>query len=115
MAVATKINTGKTLIVIGSLDSDYNYTTDFADYSNGISVHSIQFVPSGINDKCVLVDNNGSVTLSPEIFMVSSQCKFETKYFGGAHIKLYYDVSDSNNTCTASANAKIVVNLDPSI
>jgi hypothetical protein len=114
MAVATKINTGKTVIVISSLDSDYNYTTDFAAYSNGVRVQSIQFVPSGINDICVVKDNNGSVILSPEIFYVSSQCKFETKYYDGARIKLYYDVSETN-TCTASANAKIIVNLDTSV
>lgn len=112
MAVATKLNTGKTVIVISSLDSDYNYSTDFPDHSNGVRLQSIQFLPSGLNDVCVIKDYNGSVLVSPECFYVSSLCKFATKYFDGKRVKFYYDVSDSNNTCTASANAKIIVNID---
>jgi len=115
MAVATKINTGKTIIVIASLDSDYNYTTDFPQHSNGVRVHSIQYVPSGPGDVCVLKDYNGSVLLSPELFYTSSLCNFAPKYFGGSRVKFYYDVSDANNVCTASANAKIIVNLDDSL
>ena len=112
MAVATKMNTGRTVVVISSLDADYNYSTDFAAYTNGVRVQSIQYLPSGLNDKCVIKDYNGSVLVSPEVFYVSSQCKFATKYFDGRRMKPYYDVSDSNNTCAASANAKIIINLD---
>ena len=115
MAVATKVNIGKTVIVIASLDQDWSWDTDFADYSNGVRVESIQYVPSGADDLCVVKDYNGSVLTSPEVFYVSSLCKFATKYFYGRRMKPYYDVSDTNNDCTSSPNAKLIINLDDSL
>jgi hypothetical protein len=107
MAVATKFNTGRTIITIASLDQDWNYSTDFADYTNGMRVHSIQFIPSNLSDICQLKDGGSS---GPVIFHNASLCKFETKYYSGAKLKPYYDISDTNK-CAASANAKIIICL----
>lgn len=107
MAVATTFNSGRTAITIASLDQDWNYSTDFADYTRGIRVESIQFVPSDEADICQLKD--GSAT-GPVIFHNASLCNFETKYYGGAKLKPYYDISDTN-VCTASASAKIIIML----
>jgi hypothetical protein len=108
MAVTRTFNTGNTVITLGSLDADYNYSTDFAAFSKGIRVHSIQFVPTDKKlDVCQLKD--GSAT-GPVIFHNASLCNFETKYYGGARLKPYYDISDTNK-CTASANAKIIIIL----
>jgi len=115
MAVTTKINSGNTVIVLSSLDADYTFSTGFPKHSNGVRVRSIQYVPSGLNDICVIKDYNGSVLTSPEVFYTSSMCKFAPIYFHGRRMKFYYDVSDANNVCTASANAKVIVNLDDSL
>ena len=111
MAIVTKTNTGNTIVTLSSLDADWSWSTVFPSHTNGIGVHSIQYIPSGLNDVCILKDYNGSVAISPEIFYVSSLCKFNIKYFDGNPLKLYYDISDTN-ACTASANAKIIVHFD---
>jgi hypothetical protein len=108
MAVSRTVNAGHTFITIGSLDSDYNYTTDYPDHSNGIRVHSIEFVPSGwATDVCQIKDGGAS---GPVIFNAASLNRYQIKYFNGAWLKPYYDISDTNK-CVASATAKIIIHL----
>ncbi len=109
MAMVKTFNVGNTVLVLASLDADWTYLTDFPAYANGIRVQSIQYIPSGNNDKCMLRDITGLVASGPELFYVASPNNFAIKYFHGAKIKPAYDVSDANNTCTASENAKIII------
>lgn len=108
MAVATLIGTGKMAITIASLDQDWNYTTDFPDYSKGVRVHSIEFIPSDWTiDVCQIKDGGAS---GPVIFNSASINRYPVKYFQGAWLKPYYDISDTNK-CLASASAKIIIHL----
>ncbi len=108
MAVTRTTGRGNTIIVLGSLDADYYYTTDFSDHVNGIRVDKIQCVPSGPGDRFLLKNASSN---GPAIMYCSSLNNFETGHFNGESLKIFYDVSDSNNVCTASANAKIIVHL----
>jgi hypothetical protein len=108
MAVATITNAGKTMISIASLDQDWNYSTDFPDHANGIRVVSMQYIPSDwTTDVCQIKDGGAT---GPVIFNAASQNRYEIKYFHGAWVKPYYDISDTNK-CVASANAKILIHL----
>ena len=107
MALIRTIGTGGLYITLGSLDTDYDYTTDFPAYAKGMRVQSIEFVPSGIDDVCQVKDGGET---GPVIFNAASPNRFATKYFHGAVMKPFYDLSDTN-TCTASADAKIIIHL----
>jgi hypothetical protein len=102
-------NVGNTVLVLASLDTDWTYATDFPQHAHGVRIHSIQYIPSGINDKCMLRDITGLVASGPELFYAASPNNFAIKFLGGKQYKLAYDVSDSNNTCAASGNAKIII------
>jgi hypothetical protein len=108
MALIRTIGTGGLHITLGSLDEDYTYLTDFPDYETGMRIQSIEFVPSGIDDSCQIKDGG---TTGPVIFNSASPNRFPIKYYQGAKMKPYYDISDTSNTCTASANAKIIIHL----
>lgn len=99
---------GKSIIVLGSLHSDYNYTTDFPTHSHGIRVLKVQCIPSGPGDRFQL--KNASAGGAP-IMYCSSLNNFEAQYFNGEQLKIFYDVSDVNNVCTASGTAKIFIHL----
>ena len=107
MAVKRTLNAGNTIITLSSLDGDYYYTTDFPDHSNGIRVLSIQFVPTDVADICELKDGGAT---GPVIFNAASPNKYATKYFNGAWLKPYYDISDTNVTA-ASVPSKIIIHL----
>jgi hypothetical protein len=108
MAVATLLGTGRMTISIASLDQDWDYATDFADYTKGIRVHSIEFVPSDwTTDICQIKDGGAT---GPVVFNSASANRYHIKYFHGAWLKPYYDISDTNK-CVASANAKIIIHL----
>lgn len=109
MAMVRTFNVGNTVLTLASLDSDWLYSTDFPQHRQGVRIHSIQYIPSGNNDKCMLRDLTGVAASGPELFYAASPNKFAIKYFHGKQYKLGYDVSDSNNTCAASANARIII------
>ena len=114
MAITKLYGSGGTFITLGSLDEDWYWNTatpHWSQFDKGIRVHSIQFVPGSWNDTCVIKDYNGSVSTSPIVFNSASLNRHETKYFHGAVIKPFYDVSDGGNDCAASANAKIIIHL----
>jgi hypothetical protein len=108
MTVTRAKDRGNTIIAIGSLDADYYYTTDFPYHSHGVRVLKIQYIPTGPADRCQL--KNASSTGMP-IMYCSSLNNFETHYFNGERLKIFYDVSDANNVCTASEDAKIIIHL----
>lgn len=108
MAVTRNTGRGKTIIVLGSLDADYYYTTDFSSHVNGVRVDKIQYLPSGPGDRMVLKNASSN---GPIVMYCSSLNNFETGHFNGEPLKVFYDVSDSNNVCAASANAKIIIHL----
>jgi hypothetical protein len=108
MAITRSKDRGNTIVVLGSLDSDYYYTTDFPKHSRGIRVLKMQYVPSGLADRCIL--KNASSNGAP-IMYCSSLNKFESHYFNGERLKIFYDVSDTNNVCVASENAMIIIHL----
>ncbi len=108
MAVTRTLDRGGTIIVLGSLDADYYYTTDFSTFVRGLRVDKIQCIPTGPADRFLL--KNASSNGIP-IMYCSSLNNFETQYFNGEQLKIFYDVSDTNNVCTASATAKIVIHL----
>ena len=108
MAVTRAKDRGDTIVVLGSLDADYYYTTDFPAHDHGVRVLKIQCIPTGPADRFLL--KNASSNGVP-IMYCSSLNSFEAQYFNGERLKIFYDVSDTNNVCTASANAKIVIHL----
>ncbi|MHA2390290.1 MAG: hypothetical protein ACXACW_16330 [Candidatus Hodarchaeales archaeon] len=108
MAITRDLDRGNTIMVLGSLDADYYYTTDFPNHNYGVRVLKIQYVPSGLADRCLL--KNASSNGVPVMYC-SSVNNFESHYFNGERLKIFYDVSDTNNVCTASANAKIIIHL----
>jgi len=108
MAITRTTNAGHTFITLGSLDEDYNYTSDYPDHANGIRVHSIQFVPSDwTTDVCEIKDGGDT---GPVIFNAASLNRYGVKYFHGAWLKPYYDISNSNK-CVASTGARIIIHL----
>jgi hypothetical protein len=108
MAVTRTMGRGNTIMVLGSLDADYYYTTDFPNHSNGIRVQKIQCIPSALSDRFQLKNASSN---GPPIMYCSSLNNFETQYFEGESLKIFYDVSDTNNVCTASATANIIIHL----
>lgn len=106
MAVTRTTGRGKTIVVLGSLDADYYYTTDFPSHINGVRTDKIQCVPSGPGDRFTLKNASSN---GPIIYYCSSLNNFEAGYFHGEQLKIFYDVSDTNNVCAASANAKIII------
>ena len=108
MAVTRTKSRGNSIVVLGSLDADYYYTTDFSTHTRGVRVLKVQCIPTGKGDRFLL--KNASSNGAP-IMYCSSLNNFESQHFNGEYLKLFYDVSDSNNVCTASASAKIIVHL----
>ena len=108
MAVKRTTGRGNTIVVLSSLDADYYYTTDFPAHTNGVRVDKIQCVPSGKGDRFLLKNASSN---GPSIMYCSSLNNFETGYFHGEQLKIFYDVSDSNNVCAASTEAHIIVHL----
>ena len=106
MAVTRTTDRGNSIMVLGSLDADNAYTTDFPTQNRGISVNHIQYLPTGPGDRLLLksASSNGI-----PLMYCSSLTNFAPVYFSGEHLKIFYDVSDSNNVCSASANAKIII------
>ncbi len=108
MAVATLLASDRTYISIASLDQDWNWATEFPDYNNGIRVISIQYIPSDwTTDVCQLKSDGDT---GPVIFHAASLNRYHIKYFNGARVKPYYDISDTNK-CVASANAQIIIHM----
>ncbi len=108
MAVTRSKDRGNTIVVLGSLDADYYYTADFPNHAYGIRVLKIQCIPTGPADRFLL--KNASSNGLPVMYC-SSLNNYEAHYFDGERLKIFYDVSDTNNVCTASADAKIIIHL----
>lgn len=108
MAVTKLFGTGRMCITIASLDQDWDYVTDYPDYSKGVRVHSIEYIPSDwTTDVCQIKDGGAT---GPVIFNAASVNRYHVKYFHGAWLKPYYDISEANK-CVASATAKIIIHL----
>ncbi len=108
MAVTRDKDRGDTIVVLGSLDADYYYTSDFPNHSYGIRVLKVQCIPTGPGDRFLL--KNASSNGVPVMYC-SSLNSFESQHFNGERLKIFYDVSDTNNVCNASATAKIIIHL----
>ncbi len=108
MAVTRSKDRGNTIVVLGSLDADYYYTSDFPNHNHGIRVLKVQCIPSGPGDRFLLKNASSN---GPPIMYCSSLNNFEVQHFHGERLQIFYDVSDSNNVCLASASAKLIFHL----
>jgi len=108
VAVKQTFGAGRTVIVVASPDADWNYTASLSEFSLGLRVHSIQFVPSNYMTNVAYV-KDGSAT-GVVTFYAASPNQFATKYFHGKTLKPYIDATPLGNY-TATVNAKFIFTL----
>lgn len=110
MANTIKLN-GKILTIVPDGSTDFAWTEIVGSIDNGLFVNSILFLPSGANDRLIMLDTDDSDADAVIVDLGLSGTGALSKDFFGEQMKLYLDADHAGVNFGTAANCRIIIDL----